>query len=226
MSKRMKDLKSKVDKNNTYSLDEALALVKETSTVKFDATVEVHVKLGIDPKKGDQQIRSTVVLPHGTGKTKRVAAFVGPNNEQAAKDAGADLICGEDEIKQINETKKIDFDIAIATPDMMPKIAMVAKVLGPRGLMPNPKTDTVGTDIAKMIKEQKGGKVTLKNDETANLHMAVGKISFSDEQLKENIMTLLDSLKKAKPMSSKGALIKGLYLTSSMGPSVKMAIPQ
>jgi len=223
MSKRMKDLETKVNREKIYSLEEAIELVKETSTVKFDASVELHARLGIDPKKGDQQIRSTVVLPHGTGKTKRVAAFVGPNDEKAARDAGADLILGEEEIKEIKTTGKIDFDVAVATPAMMPKIAVAAKVLGPKGLMPNPKTGTVGPDIAKMITELKAGKVAFKNDDTANLHLAIGKVSFENAKLKENIETFLEALNKAKPNGSKGKFVRSLFISSSMGPSIKLA---
>ncbi len=215
---------AKVDKKKTYSIDEALALVKDTSGVKFDASVEIHARLGIDPSKSEQLIRTTVVLPHGSGKTKTVAAFVGSNDEKKAKDAGADFIYGEAEIKKIKDTGKIEFDVAIATPEMMPKLAVAAKVLGPKGLMPNPKTDTVGTDIVKMISEMKKGKITFKNDDTSNVHVAIGKVSFDTAKLKENFTAIMDALKKAKPSSSKGIYIKALYLTSSMGPSVKVAV--
>ncbi|MEK7084423.1 MAG: 50S ribosomal protein L1 [Patescibacteria group bacterium] len=224
MSKRMTAAAAKVDKKKTYSIDEALALVKDTSGVKFDASVEIHARLGIDPSKSEQLIRTTVVLPHGSGKTKTVAAFVGSNDEKKAKDAGADFIYGEAEIKKIKDTGKIEFDVAIATPEMMPKLAVAAKVLGPKGLMPNPKTDTVGTDIVKMISEMKKGKITFKNDDTSNVHVAIGKVSFDTAKLKENFTAIMDALKKAKPSSSKGIYIKALYLTSSMGPSVKVAV--
>lgn len=222
----MDGLNAQIDKERVYPLNEALELVKKTSTVKFDASVELHARLGIDPKKGDQQIRATVVLPHGTGKTKRVAAFVGPNDEKAAKEAGADVVCGEEEIKKIKDTGKVDFDIAVATPEMMPKLAVAAKVLGPKGLMPNPKTDTVGPDVAKMIGELKKGKAAFKNDDTANLHQSIGKVSFETVQLEENFNALMDALKRAKPSGTKGAYIKSMYLTSSMGPSVKVEVPQ
>ncbi len=224
MSKRMNDLKTKVDATKVYTLDEAIVLVKETSTVKFDASVELHARLGIDPKKTDQQIRSTVVLPHGTGKVKKVAAFVGPNDEADAQAAGADLICGEEEIKKIKTTGKINFDVAVATPEMMPKLAQAARVLGPKGLMPNPKTGTVDKNVTKMIDELKKGKIAFKNDTTANIHQLMGKISFDDAKLKENIEIFLNALKKTKPQGSKGTYIKGLYLTSSMGPSIKISI--
>lgn len=221
----MKGFKDLVDKTKVYAIDEAIALVKKTSTVKFDASVEVHARLGIDPSKGEQQIRATVVLPHGTGKNKIVAAFVGPNDEKTAKDAGADFIYTEEDIKKIKDTGKIAFDIAVATPDMMPKLAVAAKVLGPKGLMPNPKTDTVGKDVAKMITELKKGKAAFKNDDTANVHQMIGKVSFSEAQLKDNFLAFLEALKKAKPQSAKGAYIKSLYLASSMGPSIKAEVP-
>ncbi len=224
MSKRMTDLKTKVDSTKVYTLDEAIALVKETSNVKFDASVELHVRLGIDTKKSDQQIRATVTLPHGTGKTKRIAAFVGANDEKAAKEAGADIVAGEEEIKAIKDTGKIDFDIAVATPEMMPKLAVAARVLGPKGLMPNPKTDTVDKDVAKMIEALKKGKAAFKNDDTGNIHQIVGKVSFDNAKLAENISTFLDALNKAKPAGTKGAFIKALYLTSAMGPSVKVVV--
>lgn len=224
VSKRMIALKALVDKNKVYSLDEAIELVKKTSNVKFDASVIVHVRLGIDQKKSDQQIRATVVLPHGTGKTKTIAAFVGQNSEKAAKEAGADFIYGEEDIKKIKNTGKIEFQIAVATPEMMPKLATAAKVLGPKGLMPNPKTDTVGTDLKKMIGELKKGKAAFKNDDTGNVHQVVGKVSFITEQLKENINALIDAIKRVKPNSTKGAYLQAVYLTSAMGPSVKVAV--
>jgi len=220
----MTELKTKVDSSKVYTLDEAIALVKETSTVKFDASVEFHARLGIDPKKSDQLIRATVVLPHGTGKTKRIAAFVGPNDEKAAKEAGADLVLGEEEIKAIKDTGKIDFDIAVATPEMMPKLAVAARVLGPKGLMPNPKTDTVDKNVAKMIEALKKGKAAFKNDDQANIHQLVGKTSFDNAKLKENIETFIDALKRAKPAGAKGIYIKTAFLTSAMGPSVKIAV--
>ncbi len=224
MGKRMTGLVAKIDKTKFYSLDEAIALIKETANTKFDSTVEIHVRLGIDPKKSDQQIRATVALPHGTGKSKKIAAFVGPNDEKAAKEAGADLIYTEEEIKRLKDTGKIDFEIAVATAEMMPKMAVVAKVLGPKGLMPSPKTETVGTDVKKMITELKKGKAAFKNDDGANLHLGIGKASFSAAQLKENIVAFLDVLRKAKPNSAKGTYLKNVYLTSSMGPSVKVSV--
>ncbi len=218
----MDALRAKVDKNKVYSLEEAVKLLTETSGVKFDATVEVHANLGIDTKKSEQQVRATVTLPHGTGKTKTVAAFVSAEKEKEAKEAGADFVYGEEEIKKIKDTGKIEFEIAVTTPDMMPKLASIAKVLGPKGLMPNPKTETVGPSIKKMIEGLKKGKVTFKNDDGGNVHQAVGKISFGEAKLKENITAFLEALKKAKPATAKGTFIGSLTLCSSMGPAIKI----
>ncbi len=223
MSKRLTALRDKVDSNKTYTLAEAVALIKELSGVKFDAGVEVHARLGIDPKKTDQQVRSTIVLPHGIGKTKKVAAFVTGDKEKEAKEAGADFIYGEEDIKKIKDTAKIEFDVAVTTPDMMPKLAIVAKVLGPKGLMPNPKTDTVGVNVKKMIDELKKGKITFKNDDTSNIHQLIGRVSFSSEQLLENLTVFLDALRKAKPSSAKGSFIKNLVICTTMGPAVKIS---
>lgn len=223
LSKRMAANAAKVEKNKVYSLDEAIKLVRETSGVKFDASVEVHANLGIDPKKGDQLIRSTVVLPHGIGKTKKVAVFVSAEKEKEAMESGADVVYTEEGIKKIKDTGKIDFEVAVTTPDMMPKLAAVAKVLGPKGLMPSPKTETVGPNIKKMVEELKKGKVTFKNDDSANLHQIIGKVSFSETQLKENLMAFLEALKKAKPTTSKGTYVKNLILCSTMGPAIKIS---
>jgi large subunit ribosomal protein L1 len=223
MSKRMDNLKALIKKDYTYPWDEAIKLAKTTSGVKFDAAVEIHAHLGIDPKKGEQQIRSTVVLPHGTGKSKKIAAFVTAEREKEAKEAGADFVYGEEDIKKIKDTEKIEFDIAVTTPDMMPKLATIAKVLGPKGLMPNPKTETVGPQLKKMIEELKKGKVTFKNDDTSNIHQSIGKVSFSEAQLKENLSAFIDALKKAKPASAKGTYLQSLILSTSMGPSIKIS---
>lgn len=223
MSKRMKELSAKVDPAKVYPVDEAIALVKETSGVKFDASIEVHANLGIDIKKSEQQIRATVVMPYGTGKSKKVAAFVAPDKEKEAKEAGADFVYGEEDVKKIKDTGKIEFDVAVTTPDMMPKLASVAKVLGPKGLMPNPKTETVGPNIKKMVEELKKGKITFKNDDTGNVHITIGKISFPAEQLKENYLAFISALSKAKPTGQKGTYLKNLVVASSMGPAIKIA---
>ncbi len=222
LTKRMAAISAKIDKNKVYSLDEAIALIKETSGVKFDASVEIHAHLGIDPKKGDQLIRATVVLPHGIGKTKKVAVFVSSEKEKEAKESGADVIYTEEGIKKIKDTGKIDFEVAVTTPDMMPKLAAIAKVLGPKGLMPSPKTETVGPNIKKMVEELKRGKVTFKNDDTANIHQIVGKVSFDDAKLKENLSAFLEALKKSRPTTIKGSFIKNLVLCSTMGPSIRI----
>jgi len=224
ISKRLKEARSKITSDKVYSIAEAIKLAKETSAVKFDASLEVHAKLGIDPKKGDQIIRVSVVLPHGTGKTVKVAAFVSEDKVKEAKAAGADLVGGEDLIAEIKKTSKIDFDIAVTIPEMMPKLAMIAKVLGQKGLMPNPKTGTIGPDLTKMITELKKGKVSYKNDTSSNVHLTIGKVSFDDAKLLENFKVFLDSLKKAKPASVKATYIKSLFISSSMGPSIKVSI--
>jgi len=225
-SKRLKEVEKTIDSNKQYSLAEAITLSKAAATAKFDETIELHIRVGIDTKKGDQQVRGTVVLPHGTGKVKRVAAFVDPANETIAKEAGADIIGTEEVIAKLVQTGTIEFDVAIATPNMMPKLAKAARILGPRGLMPNPKTDTVGPNVAKMIEEQKGGKISFKNDNTANIHVAAGKASFTEEKLLENLTVLMETIKKSKPASAKGVFIKTASITSTMGPSVSLDVKE
>lgn len=223
-SKRYAELKKLVDSKKLYPLTEAVELAKSTSTTKFDGTIELHVNLGIDPKKGEQQIRATVVMPNASGKTKKVAAFVSAEKEKDAKDAGADVIGADELIAQIATTGKFDFDVAVATPDMMAKMAKVAKILGPKGLMPNPKTETVGTNVKKMIEELKRGKVTIKNDATGNVHVAVGKASLDTAKIVENVTAIIDTLRKVKPASAKGVYLKSVGLTSTMGPGVRLDI--
>jgi len=223
-SKRYNELKKLVDQKKLYSPAEAIELVKKTATAKFDSTVEVHANLGIDIKKSDQQVRVTIVLPHAAGKIKRVAAFVPADKEKDATDAGADVVGSDELIEKIAQSGKVDFDVAVATPDMMPKIAKLAKILGPKGLMPNPKTETVGTNVKKMVEELKKGKVTVKNDSTGNIHQAIGKSSNSTKDLQENFETLMAAIRKAKPASAKGVFLKNLVLTSTMGPSVRVEI--
>lgn len=212
----------KVDQNAVYAPADAIRLVKETSFTKFDASVEVHLRLGIDPRQADQNIRSTVALPHGTGKSVRVLVFAQGDAAQAARDAGADFVGADELITQIDRENFFDFDIAIATTDMMAKVGRVARKLGPRGLMPNPKSGTVvaGDDIARTIKEVRGGRVEFRNDKTAILHVAVGKVSFTEQQISENIAALMESVKSIKPSSIKGSFIRSVTFTSTMGPGI------
>ncbi|MBU0540248.1 50S ribosomal protein L1 [Patescibacteria group bacterium] len=223
-SKRYSELKKLIDPKKVHSAAEAIELVKKTSTTKFNGSVETHFNLGIDPKKGDQQVRVTLILPQSIGKSVKIAAFVPADKEKEATDAGAEIVGGEEMVAQIASSGKIDFDIAVATPDMMPKMAKVAKILGPKGLMPNPKTDTVSANVKKMIEELKRGKVTLKNDATGNLHQVIGKTSLEADKLEENFKAVIDAVRKAKPASSKGVYIKKAVLTSTMGPAVPIDV--
>ncbi|HQB51044.1 MAG TPA: 50S ribosomal protein L1 [bacterium] len=222
--KAQKEVRQLVEKTKTYSLVEAMELVKKTNTVKFDSSVEVHLRLGIDPRKGDQQVRGAVSLPHGTGKTVRIAAFVSTENEAAVKAAGADLVGGDELIEEIRKTEKTDFQVAVAEPALMRNLAVIAKILGTRGLMPSPKNETVTTDPAKAVAELKKGKVSFKNDETANIHVAIGKVSFENDKLAENFQALVDAIKKSKPAASKGAYIKGAIICSTMGPGIRVSL--
>jgi large subunit ribosomal protein L1 len=224
--KRFKEAKKLVDTKKAYTIDEAVALLKKTATAKFDEAVELHVKLGIDAAKGDQQVRGTIALPHGVGKTKKVAAFVEPAKEAEAKAAGADIVGGEELINEISQKQVINFEVAIATPTMMPKIAKLAKLLGPKGLMPNPKTDTVGANVSKMVAEQKAGKQSFKNDTLGNLHQVFGRASFNEAQLKDNLTALLEAVKKLKPPSSKGIFIRSATISSTMGPGIQVEVAQ
>lgn len=221
-SKRYRAAQEQIDATKTYAVDAAVELIKKTATTKFDASVEIHARLGIDPKKADQLVRGSVALPHGTGKTVRVAVFAKGAAAKSAKEANADLIGDDELIAEIRKTEKADFDVAIATPDMMKSLAPIAKILGTQGLMPNPKNETVTPDPAKAVAAWKQGKVTFRNDDTANVHAAVGKASFSAEQLTANVTAFLDALKKAKPAEAKGTYIKSLTLTSSMGPAIRL----
>jgi len=221
-SKRYSALVQQVDKKKLYTAQEALELVKKTSTTKFDSSVEVHLNLGIDVKKGDQQVRATFVFPHSIGKSKKVVAFVPADREKEAKDAGAEIVGGEELNNEIVKAGKIDCDIPVATPDMMPKLAKLAKILGPAGLMPNPKTDTVGANVKKMVEEIKKGKVSFKNDTTANIHQSIGKASMDVNSLLANLTMLIEAVRKAKPASSKGVFLKSITVASTMGPGVKI----
>lgn len=223
-SKRFKEAQTLVDKDKVYTITEAIALSKKAATAKYDEAIELHVRMGIDPTKSDQQIRGTISLPHGTGKTKRIVAFVQGDKENEAKAAGADIVGGEELIALIAQKGTIDFDVAVATPAMMPKLAKLARLLGPRGLMPNPKTDTVSPNVTKMIAEQKAGKESFKNDNTANIHQIFGRKSFTDAQLEENLRALLETLVRMKPQASKGIYLKSATIASTIGPGIKIDV--
>jgi large subunit ribosomal protein L1 len=223
-SKRFEEAKKLVDPNKTYSITDGIALCKKAATAKYDEAIELHVRLGVDSSKSDQQVRGTISLPHGTGKTKRVAAFVQSEKEAEAKEAGADIIGGEELIAEIAQKGTIDFDVAIATPVMMPKIAKLARLLGPRGLMPNPKTDTVGPNVKKMVTEQKAGKESFKNDKAGNIHQSFGRASFTEAQLEENFHALMESIKRLRPQSTKGIYIENASICSTVGPGIKIDI--
>jgi large subunit ribosomal protein L1 len=218
--KKYRAVAEKFDNKKSYSIEEAVKVMKENKVVKFDESVEVHIKTNVDPKKGDQQLRSTVALPHGTGKTMRIAVITS-TMEKDAKEAGADIVGGEELIDKMS--KEINFDILVATPEMMPKLAKMAKVLGPKGLMPNPKTETVTTKIKETVEALKKGKAAFKNDDTANVHQLVGKLSFDDAKLVENIKAFIEAVEKAKPAAFKGKLISGITVCSTMGFGIKIA---
>lgn len=217
--KKYRAAAEKIDSNKIYSIEEAVKILKENPIAKFDEAVEIHIKTNIDPKKGEQQVRGTVVLPYGTGKTKKIAVITSTQAE-AAKKAGADIVGGEEIIEKL--AKKLDFDILVATPEMMPKLAKVAKILGPKGLMPNPKSETVTTKIAETVAALKKGKAAFKNDDTGNIHQVVGKVSFAGEQLQENIQIFLTTLEKSKPAGLKGKFISGITICSTMGKGIKI----
>jgi large subunit ribosomal protein L1 len=221
-SKRVKANQSLVEKDKVYSAAEAIALAKKTGNTKFSGSIEVHIRTGIDAKKTDQAIRGTVSLPHGTGKTKRIAAFVTEAKEKEAKDAGASLIGGEELIAKIKETEKTDFEIAVAEPALMPKLAVIAKILGTRGLMPNPKTGTVSPNIGATIKEISGGKVSFKNDDSGIVHQSIGKTSFEDAQLLDNLETLYKAVSSAKPAAVKKQYIISVTVNATMGPGIRV----
>lgn len=221
-SKRMKELKKLVDRSKTYPAAEAMQLVKETAKLKFEPAVELHVRLGIDAKKGDQQVRATLTFPHGSGKKRTIIAFVPSEQEAEAKAAGADIVGGEALIKEIVNSKKTDFDVAIATPAMMKALAPAARVLGPRGLMPSPKNGTVTPNVKKAIEEFKKGKVDFKNDSGGNVHVVIGKTSLTAEQLLENFQVAIDAIRKAKPSSSKGVYVQNVSIATTMGPGIRV----
>lgn len=218
--KKYKKIAAAYDRTQMYGLADALQILKK-SEVKFDQTVEIHFDLGVDPKHSDQVVRGTVVLPHGTGRQVRVLVFCKDNNLEAAKNAGADYAGGDDLVQKI-QSGWLEFDAVVATPDMMPVISKVAKVLGPRGLMPSPKAGTVTINVAQTVKELKAGKIQYRVDKGANVHAPVGKLSFSEEQLIENIKAVIESVVKAKPQTSKGTYIKSMSLAATMTPGIKL----
>jgi len=222
LSKRMAALSTKIE-DRIYAPLEALSIIKENANAKFDETIEAHIRLGIDPKYTDQQLRTTVALPHGTGQSIKIAVITSGENVSKAKAAGADLFGEEDLVESINKGN-MDFDLLIATPDMMPKVAKLGRVLGPRGLMPNPKAGTVTNDIANAIKEFKAGKLEFRADKAGIVHVRFGKASFAKEALFDNLKTLQESIDKNKPSGAKGKYWKTFYVTSTMGPSVQVDI--
>lgn len=223
--KQYRAVVEKLEAGKEYTPEEALAFLKENKTAKFDESIEVHVRLGINPKKSDEMVRATVILPHGTGRAQKVAVITA-TKEKEAEEAKADLIGGEEIIADIKSGKLspgTDFDVILATPEMMPKLAVIAKILGPKGMMPSPKTETVTVKIKEAVEMlKKGKKVSFKNDDTGNLHQVIGKSSFTVEQLTENFQTLKEILDKSKPENMKGRFIKKLYISSTMGPSLTL----
>lgn len=217
---------AKIEDDRIYSPEEAVKLVKETSYTTFDGTVEVHLRLGIDPRHADQTIRTTVALPHGTGKTMRVLVFAQGEAATAAQEAGADFVGADDLIARIDRENFFDYDIAIATPDMMGKVGRVGRKLGPRGLMPNPKSGTIvsADELPRTIREVRGGRVEFRNDKTGLLHVAVGKVSFSEEQIYQNVAALMEAVKAARPSAAKGSYIRSVTFTSTMGPGIPVDV--
>ena len=221
-SKRYVSNLEKLDKNKAYSAIEAVKLVKETSNAKFDSTIEVAMNLNLDTKKNDQQLRGAVVLPNGTGKTKRILVLAKGDQAKAAKEAGADFVGDLDMIQKIEKESWFDYDVIIATPEMMPMLGKIGKLLGPKGLMPNPKTGTVTMDTAKAIEETKKGKVNYRTDSFGNVHGIVGKASFDDAKLVENLKAFVEAIMKVKPSAVKGTYVKNVSISSTMGPGVKI----
>ncbi|MCA6079276.1 MAG: 50S ribosomal protein L1 [Endomicrobium sp.] len=219
MSKRLSEAAKLVDKRKTYKLMDAVTLVKEMATAKFDETVEVHIKLGIDPRRSDQMVRGTISLPHGIGKTRKVAVLAKGEKQREAETAGADIIGSNDLIEDISKGN-LDFDVLVATPDVMKDLSKVAKILGPKGLMPNPKSGTVTFEVGATVEELKKGRIEYKNDSFGIIHVPVGKASFEKEKLTDNIKVLIEAVVKAKPSSSKGQYMKSISVSSTMGPGI------
>ena len=223
-SKRFTEAVSKIEKNKTYSVEEASKLVKETSNLKFDATVEIAMNMNLDTKKADQQLRGAIVLPNGTGKTQKVLVLAKGDAAKAAKEAGADYVGDMDLIEKIDKENWFDFDVIIATPDMMPSLGKIGKVLGPKGLMPNPKTGTVTMDTAKAVNETKLGKVNYRTDSFGNIHGIIGKTSFDAKKLAENLNAFVGAILKIKPATVKGKYINSITISSTMGPGIKIDV--
>ena len=221
LTKKRKVAQAKVDNNKVYSLKDASTLVKEVNCTKFDSSVDVHIRLGVDPKKADQAIRGTVTLPHGTGKTKRVLVLCTPDKEADAKAAGADYVGLDEYITKI-EGGWTDVDVIVATPSVMPKIGKLGKILGPRNLMPNPKTGTVTNDVAAAVNEVKGGKIAFKVDKAGIIHASIGRVSFAPEKLAENTTEFLNAIVKAKPSTAKGTYLKSIFIASTMSPAISV----
>lgn len=221
--KKYQEATKLVDRTQQYDVTEAIDLVKKAASAKFDETVEVAVKLGVDVRKADQQLRGAVVLPHGTGKTQRVLVFAKGEKVKEAEAAGADYVGDEDFINKIQQGW-FEFDVVVATPDMMGQVGKLGRVLGPKGLMPNPKTGTVTFEVAKAVQEIKAGKIEYRTDKAGNIHAPIGKVSFDDEKLAENLATIIDTLQKAKPAAAKGTYMKNVTISSTMGPGVKVAL--
>jgi len=218
-TKKRKVADAKLEKNKVYSLKEASTLVKDINCTKFDSSVDLHIRLGVDPKKADQAIRGSVTLPHGTGKTKRVLVLCTPDKEAAAKEAGADFV-GLDEFIQKIEAGWTDVDVIVATPAVMPKIGKLGKILGPRNLMPNPKTGTVTNDVAAAVNDVKGGKITFKVDKAGIIHASIGRVSFASDKIEQNSLELINAIIKLKPATAKGTYLKGLSMASTMSPGI------
>lgn len=220
--KRYRAALSSIDRSKRYPLDEAIRVAAESAKAKFDETMEIAVRLGVDPRQADQNVRGTVILPHGTGKPVRILVFAKGEKEREARDAGADYVGGEDMVKKITTENWLDFDKAIATPDMMGLVGRIGKILGPRGLMPNPKVGTVTFDVAKAVSELKAGKVEYRVEKAGIVHVPIGKVSFGPEKLNENARALLNSLIRAKPAAAKGNYLLSISVASTMGPGVKV----
>jgi len=220
--KKYQDSLKAYDKSKLYDPVEACQLAVDTAKANFDETVEVSVRLGVDPRHADQQVRGAIVLPHGTGKSVKVLVFAKGENEKAAKDAGADYVGGPEYVEKIQKENWFDFDVCVATPDMMGVVGKIGRVLGPKGLMPNPKSGTVTKDVAKAISEIKAGKVEYRVDKTAIIHVVIGKKSFGKEKLNENLAALMEAIIKAKPSAAKGTYMKSVVLSSTMGPGIKV----